>query len=258
MPMKIKIAVCEDCQKDAGLLCRQISRYCRERSLPPYEVDVYKNGDALSEHWIPGAYDLVFMDIYLEHEDGMQVVRELRRLDRQCPIIFFTRSTDHAVEAFEVNAAHYLTKPLVYDKLVQALDRCRKHYEKQATFILLHSEKTVRKVRLAEIVFIEVFDNTSVIHLDSENLPARTPLKTLEEDIRQADTDGDFLRCHRSYLVNMNWIMALRKDFFLMDTGIPVPISKYSRKQIIKAYEDFALRKMRDAHAVAPASDGIL
>lgn len=248
--MNIKIAVCEDCPKDAELLCEQISRYCCENGLPPYEVDIYADSFLFTRHYIPGSYDVIFMDIYLEHEDGMQMVRDLRKFDKECPIVFFTRSTDHAVEAFEVNAAHYLTKPLVYDKLVEALERCQKLHEKQSKFILLSTDKAVRKVRIAEIVFVEVFDNISVVHLTGENIPVRIPLKNLEENIKLADEHSAFLRCHRSYLVNMNWIMALRNDFFLMETGITVPISKYLKKQVIRAYEDFALKRIRDTPAL--------
>lgn len=245
--MKSKIAVCEDCREDARVLCEQLLRYCSENSLPPYETDVFTDGSAFSSHFIPGKYDLIFMDIYLEKEDGMKLVRNLRRLDKECPIIFFTRSAGHAVEAFEVNAAHYLTKPLDYHQLAEALNRCQKLNARRSKFILLPAAGTIRKILISEIVFIEVFNNTSVIHLESENIPVRIPLKTLEENIRQAGSQSDFLRCHRSYLVNMNWIMALRNDFFLMDTGIPVPISRYSHRQVVRTYEDFALRNMKDS-----------
>jgi len=250
--MNIKVAVCEDCKKDAGILCEQISRYCCENGFPPYQVDIYENGLDFFKDFVPERYDLIFIDIYLENEDGMQIARDLRKRDRECPIVFFTRSTDHAVEAFEVSAAHYLTKPLVYEKLVDALNRCQKLLEKQSKFILLSTEKTLRKIRIAEIIFIEVFDNTSVIHLDGENIPVRIPLKSLEEMIRQAGGYSDFLRCHRSYLINMSWIMALRSDFFLTDTGIPIPISKYTKKQVVRAYEDYALKRIRDTAALRP------
>lgn len=254
--MSIKIAVCEDDQKDAKQLCDQISRYCYENSLPPYETDVYTDGSAFYRHCVPGAYDMVFMDIYLEKEDGMQVVRNLRKLDRECPVVFFTRSTDHAVEAFEVNAAHYLTKPLEYSRLAEALERCQKLHERQSKFILLPVGKALRKVCIAEIVFIEVFDNISIVHLEKEDISVREPLKHLEEDIRRADEHADFLRCHRSYLVNMNWITALRSDFFLMYTGIPVPISKYTKKKVVQAYEGFALKQVRDTCISQPVPGG--
>lgn len=241
-----KIAVCEDCQKDAERLCEQLSRYCLEQGIPSYQINVYESGQAFLEHYVPGNYHLIFMDIYLENEDGMQVIRNLRKQDKDCPVVFFTRSTDHALEAYDVNAVHYLTKPLVYNKLVQALERCQKLHEKQARFILLHTEKTIRKVLLNEIIFVEVFNNTSVIHLGDETVSSRIPLKNLEEEICRAGGCSDFLRCHRSYLVNMNWVMAMQSNFFLMDTGTLIPISKYNRKQVIQLYEEFALRKMQD------------
>ena len=248
--MGIRIAVCEDCPKDAELLRGQMNRYCRENGLPPFEVDIFSNGLMFSENWVPGTHDLIFMDIYLEHEDGMRVVRELRRLDQDCPVVFFTRSADHTLEAFEVNAAHYLTKPLSYEKLVQALDRCLRLHEKQSKFILLHTEKALRRVLLSEIISIEVFGNISVVHLKKEDIHTRTTLKDLEQKIDEAGGSAGFLRCHRSVLVNMNHITALCGSVFLVDTGLPVPISKYSRKQVIRTYETFALQNMRDSHAI--------
>ena len=248
--MDMRIAVCDDCRKDAELLCGQLERYCRENGLAPFAVEVFDSGLTFSERCAPGRFDLVFMDIYLKNSDGMRVVRELRKLDPDCLVVFFTRSADHAVEAFEVNAAHYLTKPLAYEKLALAVDRCRKLREKQGRFLLLRTDKALRKVLLQEVVFAEVFDNISVVHLERESVQARIPLKDLETEIGQAGGEGDFLRCHRSALVNMNRIIALRGDFFLMDTGMPVPISKYNRKRIVRAYEDFALGKMRDSRAV--------
>ncbi|MEL4860940.1 LytTR family DNA-binding domain-containing protein [Pseudoflavonifractor phocaeensis] len=248
--MSVRIAVCEDCARDAEVLRGQMERYCREYGLPPFAVDVFSTGSAFSERCVPGVYDLVFMDIYLEHEDGMRVVRELRRLDQDCPIVFFTRSADHMLEAFEVNAAHYLTKPLAYPKLAQALDRCLRLCEKRSKFILLRTERALRRVLLSEIVFAEVFGNISVVHLKREDIHVRMTLKDLEREIEQAGGGAGFLRCHRSVLVNMDHITALRDSVFLMDTGLPVPISKYSRKQVIRAYEAFALQTMRDTHAV--------
>ena len=254
--MSIRIAICEDCAKDAELLCGQINRYCGENNLPPFEIDLFPTGLLFSEHCVPGTYDLIFMDIYLQNEDGMRVIRELRQLDADCPVVFFTRSADHMLEAFEVNAARYLTKPLAYPKLVQALDRCLRLHEKQSRFILLHTEKALRKVLLHEIIFAEVFGNISVVHLKKEEIRTRITLKDLEQAIETAGGGTQFLRCHRSVLVNMHHITALRDSFFLMDTGLPVPISKYSRKQVVKTYEQFALAHMRDAHVPQPLTAG--
>ena len=250
MKMKIKIAVCEDCQKDADLLCEQLSRYCQESGLPTYDVDIYPNGFTFSKNCLPGSYDLIFMDIYLEQDDGMRLAQNFRKADKECPIVFFTRNTDHAVEAFKVNAAHYLTKPLAYENLAEALDRCLRLHERQSKFILLPTEKAVQKIRVAEIVYIEVFNNISVVHLKRETVSSRISLKNLLMELTKTEADAEFLRCHRSYMVNMNWIRALKSDFFLMDTGIPVPISKYMKKQVICAYEEFALKQIRDTQTI--------
>ena len=95
-----------------------------------------------------------------------------------------------------------------------------------------------------------------MIHLDGETIPVRIPLKNLETKIREVDAHSDFLRCHRSYLVNMNWIMALRNDYFLLDTGASVPISKYIHKQVVQTYENFAIKKIRDTRGADQVSEG--
>ena len=54
----------------------------------------------------------------------------------------------------------------------------------------------------------------------------------------------------------MNWIMALRNDYFLLDTGASVPISKYIRKQVVQTYENFAIKKIRDTRGADQVSEG--
>ena len=108
----------------------------------------------------------------------------------------------------------------------------------------------MQKIRVAEIVYIEVFNNISVVHLKRETVSSRISLKNLLMELTKTEADAEFLRCHRSYMVNMNWIRALKSDFFLMDTGIPVPISKYMKKQVICAYEEFALKQIRDTQTI--------
>ncbi len=242
------IAICDDEKEFIREITNLLRRYEKE-SGKKFRITEFCDGSDLLKGYQPDT-DLIFMDIYLEQDDGMRLAQNFRKADKECPIVFFTRSTDHAVEAFKVNAAHYLTKPLAYENLAEALDRCLRLHERQSKFILLPTEKAVQKIRVAEIVYIEVFNNISVVHLKRETVSSRISLKNLLMELTKTEADAEFLRCHRSYMVNMNWIRALKSDFFLMDTGIPVPISKYMKKQVICAYEEFALKQIRDTQTI--------
>lgn len=73
-------------------------------------------------------YDIVFMDIYYDGMNGMDAVKYMQRTEN-CQIVFSTASREYAVEAFAVDAAHYLVKPLTQAKVSDALDRCLKLHE---------------------------------------------------------------------------------------------------------------------------------
>ena len=111
----IKIAVLDDEQIYLDTISCLLKDYMQEKN-SEFEVDLFTNSNQLLNNIESGVkHDVYLLDIYMQGVTGMSVATELRSRNIQSPIVFLTSSTDHALEAFGVNATHYLLKPYKED-----------------------------------------------------------------------------------------------------------------------------------------------
>ena len=153
---------------------------------------------------------------------GIEVAKQLYRKSR---IIFITSYREYAVDAFEVEAVHYLLKPVTDERLYQAMDRAlnRSKQEDDRTLALIKSGST-HILPIRDILYCEVFDHRVCIHTAQGNYEYSGTLDMLEGKL-----DGRFFRCHRSYLINMSHVVGQEKGTALVSNGNRVLISR--RKQ---------------------------
>ena len=107
----LKIAISDDEKEFRDSAERMLKLYMEEKAVP-YQADVFNVPSELVDMTEKGTiYDIYLLDIYMPGVTGMSIATELRNRDIKSPIIFLTSSTDHALEAFGVDATHYLLKP---------------------------------------------------------------------------------------------------------------------------------------------------
>jgi DNA-binding LytR/AlgR family response regulator len=171
--------------------------------------------------------------------NGIEVVKKLRRFG-YFPVVFITESTDYAVDAFAVNALHYLIKPVSEPAVEEALNRCL------ATLNLMHESilevKTLHRtvpVAVRQITYIEVFNNVSVIHTDRTEFQTYTPLKDLFEILDKRL----FMKPHRSYIVNMGYIQSFHFDHLVLDNGMKIGLSRKNRSDLKQQHQDFLFQQ---------------
>ncbi|WP_202883013.1 LytR/AlgR family response regulator transcription factor [[Clostridium] symbiosum] len=235
----MKIAVCDD---DREVLSR-LSRYIREyagKNLLDYTVLEFESGELLLE---AAAADpdirILFLDIYMTPLSGMELAEKLRDSGNECAIIFVTISTDHYAGSYEVNAVHYLVKPITSDRIDAAMARCGQFLSASAKCATFLSGGKELRIPLNQIRFVEVFRNRTVIHAGSL-ISLRC---TLENAARQLD-DPRFLRTHRSYLVNMDYIARQCGNDILLKTGETVPLSRAGEKIFEREYGRYLTNSM--------------
>ena len=208
----LRIAICDDSEIEREFLSDYLKEYCGLRAIP-YQCIPFESGEALWYEVCDGEwYDIVVLDIYMEPSLGIDVARRLR--DRAYPgtILFCTGTLDFAPQSFEVGAAGYLLKPYSWATFVRTMDR----------------------------VTAAILDGTYPVKcrtLHRTGGESHTIYKKLGEIERELDAPC-FLRCHRSYLVNMNYIRSVGADFTL-SSGDTVLIRKRDLRAIRQAYHDY-------------------
>lgn len=233
----MKIAVCEDRRADREALCAYIQNYC-ETHCYTCDVSAYETGEGLLNAFSPGAFHLLFLDIFLPGISGMELARKIRLSDADCMLVFITDSPDFTMDGFLVQAAGYVVKPISRAKMAGAMHACRFEFEKNSRTIEVPQNGGNVLVSIADLLYVEVYNKESVLHMKRGTMKTRLPLETVEARLG----GSPFLRCHRSYIINMNYVDDMREDCFLMRGGDTVPMRKNGRKEVRLAMANFTAR----------------
>ena len=233
--MTHRIAVCDD-EKN---MLRQISSYLDQwqketgNELEPFffssAEDLLQNMDRKTS--------LVLLDISMGGMTGMDCAKALRAEGFPGEFIFITSMEDYALEGYRVHAFAFLTKPLVYGELKQALGEfTAKHSAKRPAVIPVDTAGGTKIIRISSILYAEVYGReTSFILKDGTRVDSVIQLSSVEEDLARYG----FFRCHRSCLVNMKYIENISGTELTIADGSVVPLSKHRAKEFMSSYARF-------------------
>ncbi len=235
----MRIAVCDDNQIDRDIIKDFLHTYMTEKSIPNTMTE-YENGMNLIYDIEEGYYyDLVFLDIFMDQIQGMDIARKLRSVGYTGNIVFLTSTAEFAVDSYEVEASGYLLKPHDYGKLCGLLNRIIDRTNIGQFQVSVRN--TIYSIPFGEIVYVESRNNVCILH--RSNGKEYTIYKKLSEVESQLN-ESRFLRCHQSYLVNMSYIAKADKQFELT-TGDVVLIRQRSQKEIRRVYQEFASKGIK-------------
>ena len=174
--------------------------------------------------------------------NGMKIARKLRDIQFKAPIIFLTAHSDYAVESYEVYVAGYLLKPYDTNKLTLLLDEVlQKSVQKR---IAVKVKKQHRYLEINDIMYAESDKHVLNIHLkDSRVIQTTEKLSELKKTINSKR----FIRCHQSYLVNMDYIKDAKTDF-IFSNDIRIPIRVRGQKEIIEKYHKYYSSERMNDH----------
>ena len=167
--------------------------------------------------------DILLLDIQMGGMDGVALARKIRETNREMLIIFITGYMEYIADGYDVEALHYLLKPVTAEKLIPLLDRAveKMAFHKRAIFIS-HAGASTR-LPLYEIRYLEVWHNYVTIHAEG----AYTVKKSLGE--LEKELDDNFFRLGRSIIVNLRYVRkTTKKEVALLDgTVVPLPRGLY-------------------------------
>lgn len=186
--------------------------------------------------------DILFLDVIMPGESGISVAREIRQYDSVVKIIFLTSSTEYAVESYMVGAYSYQIKPICEDVFFGLLDSVIAECEKiQSRSLIMRCKSGITKIRLEKLEYCEVAGHTLLFYMEDGNvLESSGSLDELCGKLAQCD---NFLRPHRSFLVNMEYIQNISCKTITMENlaEIPIPHGKYS--EIRNRYLEYAFSR---------------
>jgi len=232
--MELSIAICDDLAVDRICLARMVESFFQGRQ-EKCHLSVFSSGEELLSRFRPGRFQILFLDIYMPGLSGMETARKIRKADRDCAIIFATTSKNHGLDSYEIQAADYLVKPFCRSDLYDALEWCLSQCIRPARCLRVMSEWEQTDIPLSSLRYIEIHGHLAQIHTRNGAVSVRRSLDDLEHAIQSLD----FLRCHRSFLVNMNYIVRLQNNSLYLDKGELIPIGPSNAAQVKRIFADW-------------------
>ncbi len=215
----IKIAVCDD----EPVMCEQLKRMIAsrlEQLEETFRITCCTN--AVQFFCGPLDYDLVFLHIQMPNLNGVELARRLREKEFEGVLIFVTVLKECMLDAFEVEAMDYLCKPVDEQRLERALKRSlRRLQRKEERYLTIRTMNWCRNVKLKDICYCEVVNRKIYLHTKNGVLEYYGKIKEVEQQ-----TAPDFIRCHRSFLVNPEYLSEYRDGQAVLENGERVPVSK--------------------------------
>ena len=212
--------ICDDEPQQAGFLQRLTADWAKRRAFKLHITQYHSAEELLFAYDADKRVDILLLDIELPGISGMELARRVRQSDRQLQIVFVSGYSDYLADGYEVEALHYLLKPVSAQKLDAVLDRALERLDARGRSLLVGSDEGLCRLPLSEIRWLEVMGNYVTIHA-GRDYTLRKPLKDLEPLL-----DESFFRTGRSFLVNLRFVKEVTRTQVTLTDASTVPLSR--------------------------------
>ena len=227
----MRIAICEDAQAAMERLSDAVKDWAAARNI---SVDImrYESAEAFVLAWPDITFDILFLDIQMKKMSGIELAEFIRKSDKNMLIVFVTSFEQYSLKGYDFNALHFLVKPLSPTKLIPILDKAYtvwRSREKDA--FVIQDGNALIKLPFCDIIYISMFSHTAELITTDKTYKLRKTAAELEQML-----PSHFVRCHRSYIINLLKTDRVYKDSVLLSNGARPPISRNNSKNINDAF----------------------
>lgn len=238
----MKIALCDDNTIELLNIVSLIEKYSSE-NFEVIKMSTFSSSTELLETMQHEFFDVVFLDILMPGLTGMDAAKEIRISNEQIKIIFLTTSTEFAVESYDVNAYYYLVKPALKEKVFPILDKLFEDHHKTSECLKIKTNSNVFVIPYDHIEYVEVNAKRLYFFMTDGNVKEVVGKLSDYEDILL--TKSEFIKPHRSFIVNMNHISELKRGEAVTELGKIVPVSRALYQTVRSAYTQFLFKEVK-------------
>ncbi|MGN0592054.1 MAG: LytR/AlgR family response regulator transcription factor [Ruminococcus sp.] len=231
----MKFAIVDDSSEDRAFLKSYICSYLSKHSVPA-ELLEFESAEAFLSASHTQSFQVVFLDIYMQGRSGMDVAQELFSSGNSPKIIFLSSSTEFFRQSYAVHAVYYLVKPIVPEEFELAMQFLELEASYAVPFLKFTQNHVERCIPTEKILYIDVQNHTTRIHTTEETISLSVSFHQLTESLEQ---DERFLCCIRGIIVNMQHILGMENNLFLLPNGIRIPINIRRKKQISETWRKY-------------------
>lgn len=235
----VTIAICDDEKEMRNRLAGSVARQM-ELLGEPCRIKEFSDGAGLLMQLRenPWFVDIIFLDIELGKENGVEIARRIRKENEECILIFITGYSEYVFHGYEVGALNYILKPYREQKIEEVLQEALYRLDKKKErFISVMCGSSLIKLAAREIYYISSKLRKLTVRTKDREWEFYGKLTDMEEKL-----PSDFVRIHQSYLVNMRHVERVDKDSVLLK-GQSLPVSKRCYQEAAGAFARLLIEK---------------
>jgi DNA-binding LytR/AlgR family response regulator len=234
---EIKIGIVEDNNTDRDLLNGLLTQSFNRAAIP-LDVRCFPNGeDFLLEG--PTDLDMVFLDIQMGEQSGIDVARKIRETNERVVLVFVTNNPQYSLEGYAVEALDYLIKPVTPEILERVLKKALQRLQNtDRTCMTIRNHDGFFIVNYSDIYYIEFTNRKLEVQTKTGRISCLGTMQAMEETLPDS-----FFRCHSGFLVNLLAVERLNGQDAVVG-GRLIPISKHRRKEFIHSLTKYIGEKL--------------
>lgn len=232
-----KIAICDD-EMTSLMINRALTEQVLEEEHIEYQITTFEDMYSMMKGVLDdnSDFDLLLSDILAVGMNGIEAAEEIRRLGDKLPIVFISSTAEYALDGYRVNALRYLQKPVQIDKLREALLEAYSNIGKKRTeYLSFQVADKFYKVNYDDIIYLESMGRDTYVVTKTESITVHAKFSDMENKL----PSDRFIRCHRSYIINMSEVKDIARYRFLTKGGVEIPISQLQYADVKQAFINF-------------------
>lgn len=236
----LQVCICDD---DKNIASRFTPLIYSILESYPVQITHLESGESFLFHFSenPNFVDIILMDIDMGKTNGIEVMKEMRRLGCRSELIYLTAMRDYVFDSFDTLPLHYILKTNLDISKFQSvlLDAADRAMRKKNSMVAVGNGRNATRVDKKNILFLEASNRQVLFHLAGKS--PETYSGTLSQAMRVTGPDG-FAQIHKSYVVNLNSIRQIKTASVILVDGTELPLGRKFVASARKAFSDFLTR----------------
>lgn len=217
----INFAICDDERTEITYLSMLVNKWAKERDILVRLSDYESAENFLFDCDDNRMIDIILLDIQMKEMDGIELARQIRKNNEIIQIVFITGYPDFIAEGYDVSALHYLMKPVKENKFFEVLDKAVSRIKKASRIITFPKTGGDIKISAEDIIYAEVLSHTVILNLTKSKEEFQMRITDMEILLGEG-----FFKCHRSYIVSLEYVRRVTKTAMILNDGREIPLSR--------------------------------
>ncbi len=223
--MNLKIAICDDEQSQIEYIESILGEWSHNAGIKLI-ISAFSSAESfLFAYEENKDFDILLLDVEMGELSGIDLAKRIRRENNRAEIIFITSHFEFYGEGYEVDALHYLIKPIAGEKLKAVLEKAVDKISSEPPHVIITCEGETMKLYETEIIYVESFLHYISIHTKTGDIAREYRIKESISSF-ESKLSADFYRIHRSFLISLKNIVRISRTAVIMENGVELPLAR--------------------------------